>query len=143
MLYEVITNPGQPGQPTRRALHQTRFASCAKKKPSCRASGRYCAGSSAGKARRCASALLRRNTSITASFSCGNTEQVTYSNLPPVITSYSIHYTKLYDVVLGLNHGVVMRHQDLVPAHDGADRRACGQIDVLHPSSDDLSYNFV
>src|SRR3990170_5626979 len=45
-----------------------------------------------------------------------------------------------YDhVVLGLNHGVVMRHDDFLPTHDGADARPLGQVDVLDFSPDHRS----
>ena len=63
---------------------QAGFSSRAKKNPSCSGPGSSCAAPPSARRARRASGVRAANASITASFSSGNTEQVTYSNLPPV-----------------------------------------------------------
>src|SRR3546814_2197534 len=41
-------------------------------------------------------------------------------------------------MVLGLDHGIVMRNDDVVASHDGADRGAGRQLDFLEATADDL-----
>ena len=62
---------------------QAGFSSSAKKNPSCSGQGSNCAGPPSARRARRASGVRAAKASITASFSSGNTEQVTYSNLPP------------------------------------------------------------
>ena len=81
-------------------------------------------------------------------------EQGDFYALLGVITSYSIHYTKLYEVGHVLfRHGLPL-HQHLsfvVPVHEHGDEQADGQVD-RHGHGDHLhrltglverSYNFV